>query len=76
MIFNVFYSKMPNIQIRISESEKEETQKVLEEMGLTFSSAAKIFFRKVVAEKKIPFEISAAGENEAKWKTFSKRKIG
>ncbi|MBT3348809.1 type II toxin-antitoxin system RelB/DinJ family antitoxin [bacterium] len=81
---------MAYIQIRISAEEKEEAQKVLEKMGLNFSSAIKLFFRRTVQEQKLPFEISvdkispeksAAAQSPAtfkmqEWSGFSRRKIG
>jgi len=50
---------MAHIQIRISEEEKILVQKVCDHMGLTLSGAIKLFLRKMIQEKKIPFEISS-----------------
>jgi len=50
---------MANIQIRIDNEEKAKAQAVLESMGLSLSGAIKLFLRKIVAEQRIPFEISA-----------------
>ncbi len=80
---------MANIQIRISDEEKNEAQRVLKSMGLTLSGAVKMFLRKTVHDKKIPFEITAdlteikvsdtipATKNDnSTWTNFAKRKIG
>ena len=50
---------MGHIQIRISDEDKQEVRGILENMGLTYSSAIKLFFKKVVQEKKLPFQIAA-----------------
>jgi len=50
---------MSHIQIRISEEEKKSAQAIIDNMGLTLSSAIKLFLRQVVKEKKIPFQLSA-----------------
>ena len=54
---NIF--SMSHIQIRISEEDKNEVREILESMGLTYSSAIKLFFKKVVQEKNLPFQIAA-----------------
>jgi DNA-damage-inducible protein J len=51
---------MSHIQIRISNEDKQEVREILESMGLTYSSAIKLFFKKVVQEKKLPFQIAAS----------------
>jgi len=72
---------MPNIQIRISKEDKAQTKAVLASLGLNFSSAIKLFFKKVVDENAIPFEISAKSimkkeiREEPKFNPFEKRKI-
>ena len=77
---------MAHIQIRIPAAEKEAAGEVLENMGLNFSSAIKIFLRRTVQEGKLPFDVVAdvskpkttRFENslEQPCPTFSQRKIG
>lgn len=50
---------MAHIQIRIDDTDKAAAQAVLKGMGLTLSGATKLFLKKVVAEQKIPFDITA-----------------
>jgi addiction module RelB/DinJ family antitoxin len=57
---------MSHIQIRISDEDKQEVRAILENMGLTYSSAIKLFFKKVVQEKKLPFQIAATKEKAVK----------
>ncbi|MFA6463532.1 MAG: type II toxin-antitoxin system RelB/DinJ family antitoxin [Candidatus Paceibacterota bacterium] len=45
------------IQIRIDEKEKKITKKVFEDLGLDISSATKLFYKKAVATRSIPFEV-------------------
>ena len=77
---------MAHIQIRIPAAEKEAAGQVLENMGLNFSSAIKIFLRRTVQEGRLPFDVVADGEKapqsrfenslEQPCPTFSQRKIG
>jgi DNA-damage-inducible protein J len=76
---------MAHIQIRIPAAEKEAAGEVLENMGLNFSSAIKIFLRRTVQEGKLPFDVVAdvpklkvRFENslEQPCPTFSQRKLG
>lgn len=77
---------MSHIQIRIDEQEKKAAQEVLEKMGLNFSSAIKLFFKKTVQEQRLPFELSAESSPAPSrtpssspantWSGFSKHKIG
>jgi len=68
---------MATVQIRLSDEEKAAAREIFGKMGLTFSAAVKIFLRKVIAEKKIPFEISTEknAKNE-KWTNFATHEIG
>lgn len=79
---------MGHIQIRISEDEKTAVKSVLDGMGLNYSAAIKLFFKQVVVQQKLPFEISANTESPKIAKTmqddnpnpacglFQKHKIG
>lgn len=44
------------IQIRIDKKEKEETRKVFEELGMTLSSATKLFFNQARKTKSLPIK--------------------
>ncbi len=44
------------IQVRIDGKTKREAGKILEDLGLDFSSAMKIYLRQVVQEKALPFQ--------------------
>lgn len=45
------------IQIRVDQKTKEESSKILEEIGLDTSSAIKAFLRQVILTKGIPFPL-------------------
>lgn len=45
--------------IRIDESVKKSTEIVLNEMGMSAATAVEVFFRQVLLDGKIPFEIKA-----------------
>jgi len=55
-----------------AEGEKEAVREIFENMGLNFSSAIKLFFRKTLQEGKVPFEISAKATNQPPQKNISK----
>ena len=46
------------LQIRIDKELKSRTQKTLKSMGLDFTTAINLFFRKVNSEQAIPFKIA------------------
>ena len=46
------------INISIDEQTKKEARAILKSLGLTMSSAIELFFRQVVLQKRIPFEIT------------------
>ncbi len=54
-----------HIQIRISESDKEESRNVFDSMGLTFSGAIKLFLNKVIQERKLPFAVTAGDKKKS-----------
>jgi len=45
------------IQLRVDKKTKEKAKSVLNEIGLDFYSAIKIFLKRVIATESIPFEI-------------------
>lgn len=49
---------MSNIQIRIDEKLKNDVKIILDNVGLDFSSAIKIYFHQIVNKKAIPFDIT------------------
>lgn len=54
---------MPMIQIRMDTSLKKEAEEIFTEIGLDMSTAVRMFFKAVIRERRIPFELSA-GEAE------------
>ncbi len=48
-----------NVNIRMDENLKKEFEFLLDDMGLSMTSAFNIFAKAVVREKKIPFEIKS-----------------
>jgi DNA-damage-inducible protein J len=54
---------MPQVNIRMDSKLKEETEQVLDEIGLNFSSAVNIFARQVVLQNGIPFPLNARPKN-------------
>jgi DNA-damage-inducible protein J len=61
------------IQVRIDAGLKKEAEALLNDMGLDTSTAIRVFFKQIIAQKSIPFTIASAGEqgdskNLKKWK--------
>ena len=50
-------TSMATIQIRIDDSTKKKTKKILDELGLDFSTAIKMFFKQIAIRKGMPFEV-------------------
>ena len=45
------------IHVRIDEKIKKEAAETLENMGLSLSDAVRVFLKRVVADKQLPFEL-------------------
>lgn len=50
---------MAQINLRVDDRVKQDVELILEEIGLTMSGAINVFLKRVVRERKIPFELSA-----------------
>lgn len=46
------------VNFRIDESTKKQMEQICSELGITMSTAFNIFAKKVIREKRIPFDIS------------------
>ena len=46
------------INFRIDENTKRQMEKICNELGITMSTAFNIFAKKVIREKRIPFDVS------------------
>ncbi len=53
-----------NINIRIEEDLKKESEELFEELGLSLSAAVKLFLKQSVRESSIPFEIKLNKDSE------------
>lgn len=53
-----------SVTIRMDANTKANVDAVCERMGLSFATAANILAKKIIAEKRIPFEITAAAPNQ------------
>jgi DNA-damage-inducible protein J len=61
------------LQVRMDEDLKNEAAKLFENLGIDIPTAIRIFFKRAVAEKGIPFELrepSAAYDASSGWKAF------
>ena len=50
---------MASVNFRMDRKEKAELESVCREMGITLTTAFNIFAKRVIRERKIPFEVSA-----------------
>lgn len=48
---------MSTIQIRVDTQSKKKVKKVLDELGLDFTTAIKIYFHQIVSTQSIPFKL-------------------
>jgi DNA-damage-inducible protein J len=51
------------LRIRIDESTKQEADKIFEDMGMTTTSAVKLFLRQSIISRKLPFQPVAQEED-------------
>ncbi len=57
---------MSYIQIRIDEELKEEAVKLFNDLGLDLSTAIRLFLKKSIDDKKIPFKLKGKGRDKSK----------
>ena len=57
---------MSYIQIRIDDELKEEAVKLFNELGLDLSTAIRLFLKKTVDDKKMPFKLKGKGHDDSK----------
>lgn len=48
---------MSTIQVRIDDKTKKSAQKVLNDVGLDMSSAIKVYLKRIIITKSIPFQL-------------------
>lgn len=51
--------KLGRVSIRIDETVKEEAESILKNMGLSPAVAIDIFYRQIIFQRKMPFEIKS-----------------
>lgn len=51
-------AQLVNVNLKLDEDVKKSMEQVCSELGLSISEAFTVFAKKVVREKRIPFEIS------------------
>lgn len=51
------------LTVRIDSETKKEAEKIFKELGLDYSKAINIFFKQVVINKGVPFDISVNKKN-------------
>ena len=57
---------MSYIQIRIDDELKEEAVKLFNELGLDLSTAIRLFLKKSIDDKKMPFKLKGKGRDDSK----------
>ena len=51
---------MAQINVRVNDDVKKEAEAVLDEIGMSVTTAVTIFLKTVARERRIPFEVTAA----------------
>lgn len=71
---------MATVNIRIDDNLKKETEELCKDLGLNMTTAVTMFFKKMVREQRIPFDVSlynqklmTAIDNVENGKNLSKR---
>ena len=52
---------MKTLQVRLPNDLREEANHVLEEIGMDMSTAIRIYLKKIVQSRRIPFSLEASG---------------
>ena len=62
-------NKTANLYARIEPDVKEEAEKVLDALGIPVSNAINMFYKQIILQQGIPFDVKLpkAPENAAKW---------
>lgn len=62
-------NKTANLYARIEPDVKEQAESVLETLGISVSSAINMFYKQIILQQGIPFDVKLpkAPENAAKW---------
>ena len=62
-------NKTANLYARIEPDVKEQAENILETLGISVSSAINMFYKQIILQQGIPFEVKLpkAHENAAKW---------
>lgn len=62
-------NKTANLYARIEPDVKEQAESVLETLGISVSSAINMFYKQIILQQGIPFDVKLpkAPENSAKW---------
>ncbi len=68
-------AKTANIMTRIDPQIKEEAEMVLEQLGLSMSSAMEIYLRQIVLQRKIPFEMKLPARKPVSLGAISEEKF-
>lgn len=56
---------MTNLNVRIDEELKKNTEEILSALGLNMTTAINAFARAIVREERLPFELSLRGSPDA-----------
>ena len=67
-------ASIPTTTMRIDPQLKEESSRVLEDLGLTLSGAVTIFLKAVVREQGLPFEVKNPHQTSV-LKTWDSREV-
>ena len=74
IIMELIYMSRILISFRIDQELKKSAEQVCEEMGMSLSTAFTVFAKKLIKERKIPFEIEAEPLEEKKSERSKKSK--
>ena len=55
---------MSTIQVRITDEDKNEAQKILEALGLDLPTAIRMFLKQVQQQKRLPFDVALEPERD------------
>lgn len=64
--------KTSTISVRVNEDIKKEAENILSDLGISHSAAIDMFYRQIIINKGIPFDISLKSRDEMTKEDFDK----
>lgn len=69
-------TKSSNINVRVYEDVKEKAENILNELGISHTTAIEMYYRQIIQHKGLPFEVTLKGKTDKIKKRFTLKRHG